>query len=237
MAKKNISYLQAIITFGIAAAYFVLLLFSLLPFLKSHFLFNPTLYWFITGYFLFIPIFFYAVFMVKSEGNKSFKEVFLALNIKPFSKRDWIYSIAGLILVFAGTGLIFGISFLLNKYSGLKMLSTTPWFIEIKPFQGYDKLLLFIWFPMFFFNITGEEILWRGYIQNRLQGKYSWILCSLLWFLFHIPFGTDLMIMLLPLFIVVPYVFYKTQNTRVGILIHGIYNGPIFIAVALGLIK
>ena len=237
MNKQNITYFQAILTFVIALGYFILLLFTFLPFIKLHFMLNSALYWFITGYFLFIPIFFYAVFMVKREGNKTFKQILLALNIRQFTKKDWIYTIVGLLLVFIGTGLIFGISFLLHKYFGLKMLSTTPWFMEIHPFRGYDKLLLLIWLPMFFLNITGEEILWRGYIQNRMQGKYSWFLCSLLWLMFHIPFGIDLMIMLLPLFIIVPYIFYKTQNTRVGILIHGIYNGPIFIAVALGLIK
>jgi len=90
---------------------------------------------------------------------------------------------------------------------------------------------------MFFFNIVGEEILWRGYIQARLQGKYSWLLCSFLWLLFHLPFGIDLMIMLIPVITIIPYIFYKTKNTLVGILIHGVYNGPLFVLVALGLKK
>ena len=117
------------------------------------------------------------------------------------------------------------------------MLSTVPWFMEMKPFKGYEKLFLLIWLPMFFFNIVGEEILWRGYIQSRLQNKYSWIICSLLWMLFHLPFGLDLMIILIPVIIILPFIFYKTHNTLTGIFIHGIYNGPIFIAVATGLIK
>ncbi len=70
----------------------------------------------------------------------------------------------------------------------------------------------------------------------NLPGKYSWLLCSLLWMIFHLPFGLDLMIMLIPVLIIIPYVFYKTQNSLTGIFIHGIYNGPIFILVALGLI-
>lgn len=107
----------------------------------------------------------------------------------------------------------------------------------MNPFQGTEKLLLLVWLPMFFFNIAGEEILWRGYIQTRLKGKYNWLLCSLLWLLFHLPFGLDLMIVLVPVVILIPYAFYKTQNTLVGIFIHGIFNGPMFIAVALGWIK
>ena len=237
MNKQKVSPLKAIIIFLVSTAYFFLLLFTLLPFLKSHYSINPALYWFITGYFLFIPLFVYALSMVKFEGNRGIKQILLALNIKSFKKKDWTYSIIGLLLVFIFTGLIFGSSFLLNKYFGIRLLTTTPWFMEMKPFQGIEKLFLFIWLPMFFFNMVGEEMLWRGYIQTRLSGKYSWLLCSLLWMVFHLPFGIDLIIMLIPVIVIIPYAFYKTQNTLVGIFIHGIYNGPLFIAVALGLIK
>jgi len=237
MIENRITILKAILIFVVFTAYFFLLLFTLLPFLKSHFSINPALYWFITGYFLFIPLFIFAIIMVKVEGNNGIKQTIQALKIKSFSKKDWLYSIIGLLLVFVLTGLIFGISALLSKYLGIRSLSTTPWFMEIHPFQGSEKLLLLLWLPMFFFNIVGEEILWRGYIQTRLSGKYSWLLCSLLWMIFHIPFGLDLMIMLIPVLIIIPYVFYKTQNSLTGIFIHGIYNGPIFILIALGLIK
>ena len=175
--------------------------------------------------------------MTKMEGNKGIRQVMMALNLKSFSKKEWLYSIGGLLIVFAFTGLIFAASFLLTKYYGIRSLSTTPWFMEMQPFQGYEKLLLLVWLHIFFFNIVGEEILWRGYLQARLQGKYSWIFCSLLWLVFHLPFGLDLMIMLVPIIIIIPYAFYQTRNTYVGIFIHGIYNGPIFVAVALGLIK
>ena len=237
MIEKKITSFKAASIFLAFTLYFYLLLFTLLPFLKSHFSLNPALYWFVTGYFLFIPLFVAALAMVKAEGTRGFGQILAALHIKPFAKKDWRYSVSGLLLVFALTGLIFGFSFLLNKFLGVGMLHTTPWFMEMRPFQGGEKLLLLVWLPMFFFNIVGEEILWRGYIQSRLHGKYSWLLCSLLWLLFHLPFGADLMIMALPALIIIPYVFHKTQNTMTGIFIHGIYNGPIFVAIALGLIK
>ena len=237
MNKKRITILKASLIFIISTAYFFLLLFTLLPFLKLHFSMNTALYWFITGYFLFIPLLAYALIMSKHEGNKGVKQILLSLNIKSFTKKDWKYSIVGLLLVFVFTGLIFGVSFLLNEYCSIRLLTTTPWFMKIHPFQGIEKLLLLIWLPMFVFNIVGEEILWRGYIQNRLEGKYSWLLCSLLWLLFHLPFGIDMMIMLIPIIIIIPYIYYKTKNTLIGIFIHGIYNGPLFVAVALGLIK
>jgi len=224
---------KSILTFLTATVYFYFLLFTLLPFLKSTFTLNPALYWFITGYFLFVPLFITAILLTRSEST----DIFTRLYLKRFSKKDWQYAISGLLIVFILSGAIFGCSMLLHKYCDFRLLKAVPWFMEMKPFIGTDKLLLFVWLPMFFFNIVGEEILWRGYIQARLPGKYSWVLCSTLWMIFHLPFGFDLMIVLIPIVIVIPYIFSKTQNSLIGIFIHGIFNGPIFVAVALGLIK
>jgi membrane protease YdiL (CAAX protease family) len=237
MVEKRITHQKAAVIFIAFTVYFFLLLFTLLPFLKSIFSLNSAMYWFITGYFLFIPIFVCAWILAKAEGNRGIKQIMSALHITIFSKKDWAYSMAGLLLGFVMTGVIFGASFLLNKYFVFRMLNTTPWFMEMHPFQGTEKLLILVWLPMFFFNIVGEEILWRGYIQSRLQGKYSWQLCSLLWLLFHLPFGMDLLIMLMPVIVIIPYAFHKTNNALVGIFIHGMYNGPVFMAIALGLIK
>lgn len=43
--------------------------------------------------------------------------------------------------------------------------------------------------------------------------------------------------MMVPVIIIIPFVFYKTDNTLTGIFIHGVYNGPAFVAVAMGVIK
>jgi membrane protease YdiL (CAAX protease family) len=237
VSDNRIAPLKAAVIFMTATVYFYFLLFTIFPFLKSNFDVNPILYWLIIGYCLFIPLFVYALMMARWEGRKGIRQLALGLNIKPFSKKDWVYSILGLLVTFVCTGLIYGVSILMNKYLGTGMLKTTPWFMEVKPLQGTAALLLLIWFPMFFFNIVGEEALWRGYIQSRFQGRYSWLLCAVLWLMFHLPFGFGLMVMLIPVVIIVPYVFHKTHNTLVGILIHGIYNGPTFVAVALGMIK
>ena len=237
MSKRTISSNKAIAIFMGYTAYFYLLLLTLFPYLKLNYSAHPAVYWFITAYCLFIPLFLHALVAVSYEGNRTWKGIQAALNIKPLTGRDWRYALGGLGLTFLFSGIIFGVSFLLNHFFDLPMLNTTPWFMEMKPFQGWEKLLLLVWLPMFFFNIVGEEILWRGYIQNRLKGRYSWLLCSLLWLIFHLPFGIDLLIMLVPIILILPYSFYKTRNTTVGIFMHGIYNGPIFVAIALGIVE
>ena len=235
-ATHDISLAKATLIYILATAYFFFLLLTFLPFVKNQFSFNPALDWFITGYLLFIPLFCYAVAKARQEGNRSFRQTLQSLNIKPFSRRDWKYAIVGLSLTFALTGVAFGVSSLLTRQFGIRPLTTTPWFMEIHPFQGRETLLLLVWLPMFFFNIVGEEILWRGYIQDRLQIKPAWPVCALLWMVFHAPFGLDLMVMLIPVIVIIPYIFHQTNNTTIGIFIHGLYNGPTFVAVALGLL-
>lgn len=231
---KTVSPSHAIAVFVGFTAYFFFLLFTLHPFLAASFVWNPVLNWFVTGFFLFIPIFAYAVLAVRNEGRNSVPMILEGLNIRAMNVRDWKYAIVGLLIVFALTGVIFGVSFALHAILDVRELSTQPWFVDLSPLQGLERFLLLVWLPMFFFNIAGEEILWRGYIQARIFARNGWLVCAGLWWMFHLPFGLDLMIMLLPITIVVPYVFYKTRSTLACVFIHGVYNGPLFVAVALG---
>jgi membrane protease YdiL (CAAX protease family) len=108
---------------------------------------------------------------------------------------------------------------------------------KLKP----DEYWIFLaWLPYFFFNIAGEEFMWRGYLLPRqvsALGKYAWIFNGLLWAIFHLGIGWRIAIVLLPIEFIVPYVVQKKQNTWLGIIIHGLYNGSGFIMVALGLVS
>ena len=110
MVGTRISPLKASILFYVATLYFFLLLFTLFPFLKATFSINPALYWFVTGYFLFVPLFTYALLMARAEGNRGTKQIMLALNIKSFTKIEWAYS--GSTCTHPSPGLTFGV---LNK--------------------------------------------------------------------------------------------------------------------------
>ncbi|MBI3578943.1 MAG: CPBP family intramembrane metalloprotease, partial [Ignavibacteriales bacterium] len=91
--------------------------------------------------------------------------------------------------------------------------------------------------PYFFFNIVGEELMWRGYLlprQSATLGQYAWILNGVLWAIFHAGIGWRIAIVLLPIEFIVPYVVQKRQNIWLGIIIHGLYNGSGFVMVALG---
>ena len=231
---KTVSPSHASAIFVGFTAYFFFLLSTLYPFLAANVAWNPVLNWFVTGYALFIPIFAYAVLAVRNEGHDTIPSILAGLGIRPMCARDWKFALAGLAITFALTGLIFGASSALSDLFGVREMSTEPWFVSLSPLQGAERLLLLVWLPMFFFNIVGEEILWRGYIQRRITSRHGWLVCACLWWIFHLPFGPDLLIMLLPITIVVPYVFHRTQSTLACVFIHGVYNGPLFVVIALG---
>jgi membrane protease YdiL (CAAX protease family) len=166
--RRNLNLFSAFFIFALATGYFFLLLYSLYPFLKTHLALNGATYWFITGYFLFIPLFAAAILGAFVEGNRSWGTITKALNVRPMTRSDWYWAVGSLLGLLILTGMVFGLSTASHAVWGTRELNTTPWFMHMEPFVGTDRWLLLLWFPMFFFNIVGEEILWRGYVQTRL---------------------------------------------------------------------
>ena len=188
--------------FGIPALYFWLLTNYLTPYLNNTSGMHAAMSWFITGFFIFIPLFCAAYVFAKKEGSAgSFKALLKRLRLKKLTQKDWAWAIGGLVATFVFTGLIMGISLLLSKTFGIPALQATPDFMEFEPFKASERWMLLIWLFMFFFNIVGEEIYWRGYIlprQERANPKLAWLINSALWGVFHISFGRDLFIIARP---------------------------------------
>lgn len=238
---KSMPLKLSFLYFGIPALYLWLLTHYLMPYLNKTAGIHVAMSWFIAGFLIFIPLFFAAYAFAKKEGNAgSFKALLKRLRLKKLTKKDWAWAIGGLVATFVFTGLIMGISLIVSKTFGIPALHTTPDFMEFEPFQTGERWMLLVWLFMFFFNIVGEEIYWRGYIlprQERANGKYAWLVHSVLLGVFHISFGWDLLIIASPALLILPYAAYKTKNTTVGIFIHGVYNGPIFVLISLGILK
>jgi membrane protease YdiL (CAAX protease family) len=238
---KAISLKLSFLYFGIPSFYFWLLTRYLTPYLNTTLGMHPAMSWFITGFLIFIPLFFAAIVFAKKEGNaESFKVLLKRLRLKNLTTKDWAWAIGGLVATFVCTGLVFGISSMLSNTFGTPALKTSPGFMEFEPFKAGERWMLLVWLSMFFFNIVGEEIYWRGYIMPRQElanGKYAWFINSALWGMFHLCFGWDLLILSIPALMILPYAVYKTKNTAVGIFIHGLFNGPIFVLISLGILK
>lgn len=63
-----------------------------------------------------------------------------------------------------------------------------------------------------------------------------WFIQGIGWSLFHITFGWQLLLTLIPLIFILSWTVQKTKNSWVGVIIHGGLNGPTFLAISFGLI-
>lgn len=231
---------KSVILFGIPTIAFLFVTRFWIPYMKQITQLHPALIWFIYGgLFIFIPLFALAVILFRIDGY-GYNDFIKRFRLEKLNKEDWLWTLGSILIIFALTGVIMFASRLLSIYFGIRALSTSAPFVHFDPLKGRDMLIFFAWLPFFFFNIFGEELLWRGYILPRQElshGNFAWLVNSSLWLLFHVCFGIDLMVILLPILFVLPYIVSKRKKTWVGIIIHAVVNGPTFVMVALGFIK
>ena len=195
---------------------------------------EPILLWFIVGALgIFFPLILLAIAILKSEIYKlTYRTWYKRMRFVRMTGPDWLWSIFGILVTAIGMLIVMGIIALF-----VDKLDYTPSFMEFEPLGPGRYWLLAVWFVFWIFNIMGEEILWRGVMQPRqelVSGQYTWIVQGTGWSLFHLAFGWQLWVMLLPLMFIQPYIVQKTRNSWTGVIIHGAINGPGFIAKALG---
>lgn len=90
------------------------------------------------------------------------------------------------------------------------------------------------YFVGWFFNIFGEELLWRGMIfprQIKRYGSKAWVIHGLMWGLWHF-FWKWQIVVLIPTSLFFSYVVYKRKNTWIGIISHGMMNAiPLIVGI------
>ncbi len=89
----------------------------------------------------------------------------------------------------------------------------------------WSLLLLFV--VMYFFNMAGEELWWRGYILPRQElafGRFTWLVHGWMWAGFHV-FKWWEILNLLPVCLLIAFVSQKRQNNWAGLIAHMIVNG------------
>lgn len=114
-----------------------------------------------------------------------------------------------------------------------------PSFLAFDPLERGRYWILAAWLPFWILNIMGEEFLWRGVLLPRQElvfGEQAWVANATGWLLFHLAFGWQLLVLLVPIMIVLPYVVQRRRNTWVGVVIHAGLNGPGFLATAFGFV-
>lgn len=237
--KKELKKLGFIKSFAIyipAAILIFLLTKYLIPFLSEITGQETILFWFIVGGLgIFLPLIITGILILKSEGYKiSDKTWTKRLRFRKITSIDLWWCIAGLIIIGVLSGLIMkGLVLLVGEFDH------SPAFMSFEPLNKGRYWLLLIWLPYWILNIMGEEFLWRGVMLPRQElvfGKYTWLVHGLGWTLFHVAFGWQLLITMLPILFILPYITQKTKNSWIGVILHAALNGPSFIAICFGLI-
>ena len=207
-----------------------------IPYLSNRTGQETILFWFIVaGLGIFTPLIVTGVLLLKSEGYRLSKSAIIErLRFKKLTKQDVLWSIGGIVLVVFISG---GLMKLIELFVG--KIDTSPPFMAFETLSQGRYWLLAVWVPYWILNILGEEFLWRGVMMPRQEvvfGKNTWIIHGIGWGVFHIAFGWQLLITLIPLIFIQSYIVQKTKNSWVGVIMHGGINGPSFIAIALGFI-
>ncbi|MGC6175821.1 CPBP family glutamic-type intramembrane protease [Lacrimispora sp. 38-1] len=238
---KKLPLWKSILFFALPSTYFFIMTRFFTPFLNQSLKLHPSLSWYVTGIFVFVPLFIMANLLVKHEnGRLDFKTLLQRLRFKKLTWEDIKWTLGATLLSFIAMGIIWGISNFLTFHFSVSALQTTPGFMSSQPLEGMERLYLLVWMLMFFFNIVGEQMLWHGYIlprQELTHGKWAWFVNACCWLLFHLCFGIDLIILLLPLLFIIPFTIQRTKNTTTGLIVHAIVNGPMAVLIALGFIK
>ena len=91
---------------------------------------------------------------------------------------------------------------------------------------------------LYFFNVVGEEFLWRGYLfprQELQHGKYTWLVHGLLWTMFHL-FAPYNALLVLPGALFMSYVVQRTQNNTLFLIAHAVLNGIPLVMLVMNII-
>lgn len=246
---KPLSLWKAILLFVCTSAPIYVGVYFVIPILQDRGLSFLTSY-LISFYPTFVIMFLIALYLYWQEGNPLTWESFRArYRLLPVKGSAWLW-VVGLFIfgLAAGAGL---------SFTG-KWLATLPWFTppsflpsEINPLRDTipDTFMgtsvhgqwgyAIAYFVGWFFNIFGEELLWRGYMLPRQEikyGKWTWVLHGLLWAGWHIFWKWNIL-SLLPIALGIPFVVQKTKNTSVAIIVHGTANFIPLIALIYYILK
>nr|NQU93394.1 CPBP family intramembrane metalloprotease [Bacteroidota bacterium] len=208
----------------------------LIPYLASITNIETIIWWFLVAAFgMFIPLLIIAGILLKKEGWLLKSGMWkIRLRFRRMNTGDWLWGIGGMVVI---GFLSYLIMTLIETFAGT--VDHQPPFMQFEPLGFGRYWILLAWFPYWVFNIMGEEILWRGVIFPRQEisfGKRAWLVNGFGWGLFHIAFGWQLFIALIPILFILPYIVQKRKNSWIAVLIHAGINGPSFVAISLGLL-
>ena len=185
----------------------------------------------------FLFIFAISILAYRLEGNEwSWKAFARRYRLRRMDRSTWLWTVA---LILVGGLAALGLSFTGKWLASIPLFAPPDYFpAEINPSKEMaagifmDTPLTGQWWIVlaysagWFFNIVGEELLWRGYVLPRQEACHrerAWLIHGMMWAIWHIFWRWNLLA-ILPAALTIPFVVQRTRNTWVGIIAHGIAN-------------
>jgi len=212
-----------------------------IPALQGRLVGPDILCWFIAGGAVFFCLFVGAFIGFSVEKQQvSLTGFAQRFRFRPIQLLDLLWSLGVLIVCGILSAVISGAWTLTSNVCPiLGEPDLSPPFMHVEPLTHETLWVLLAWLPLFFFNIAGEELWWRGYMlprQEKSHGKAAWIVHGVGLAVFHLPLGIPLTIIALPILFGLPLVVQIRRNLWTGIIVHGIFNALGFLAVAFGVV-
>ncbi len=241
LALQPIPVWQSLAWFGGAALLLYVLTCWGIPFWSQWSGWPVILSWFfLGGAGVFVPLFIAALTCARRDSRFTDISIWQRLQLRALNRRDARWFAFGFVAIAVTTAAVTWLLQQLPAALGIPIPAhPAPPFLPFTGFEPGQHWMLLPWLLFFFFNIFGEELMWRGCLlprQMARHGQNAWLVNAFLWTLFHLSFGWYLLIMLLPILWIIPYAVQKCRNTWVGILLHGVFNGGAFLALSLRLL-
>ena len=174
------------------------------------------------------------------------------MRLRKLDRRAWLWTLGlcvfALVLSFGLSGPIQGALQSVRFYTPprafadfmAQAVQTRDEFLGVS-LQGNWVLLLYFLAILFFLNILGEELWWRGIIlprQELVHGRMTWLIHGVLWTAFHVFYHNNLgsVAAMLPGTCALSYVCQRTQSTWPGIMGHFVTNLGIPVLLLRGIV-
>lgn len=177
------------------------------------------------------------------------------LRLRSMDRGTWLWTVGVLIAAFLLTGLMTALNGALVDAGWIPVPDWLPPFLAPLgaqmagsggAFSVYDAAfgglrgnwgVFLLYLLLFFFNIAGEELWWRGAMLPRQEatlGGRAWLAHGLLWWAFHAFKWWDLLT-ILPVTLLISWLAQRTKNTTPAIVVHALFNGLGILPVLLGI--
>lgn len=236
MRLKKTTWIELTALFGLPMALNYVASQIMIPFWAGqNFLPIEVVYFLSVGLIVLVPMFFGAIYLSGREiGSYKLGDLFCRMRVKKLSGADLVWAVASFVLLVLSSYIVAKI------VMPLLGMNATPFFFQNMPLEDNLLWVLYVWPLFFFFNIFGEEFLWRGYIQPRQElqnGKWTWLFHGLFWAIWHLPMGFNLILAASPIFFVLPAVVQIRKNTTIAIVVHFVFGAFGFLALSLGMVQ